>query len=80
MLPIILKNDNEETRVENKNGKKLQTKQKNNYEGIRVKNKIKIPKLPSLQTFLKQYNNTTKDEILNYIFNEDKKLSINNLL
>ena len=72
MLPTILENNDEEKRVENNNRKKLQAKQKNNYEETRVKNEIKIPKLPSLQKILKQY--------INHIFDEDKKLSIENLL
>ena len=77
---ILNRNKPHQIKLESKEPRVLTTKQKNNYEETRVKNEIKIPKLPSLQTFLKQYDNTTKNEKLNQIFDEDKKLSIDNLL
>ena len=41
---------------------------------------IKIPKLPSLETFLAHYDKEKINKKINHIFAEDKKLSIDNLL
>ena len=55
--------------------------ERNSSEETRVENKkIHIPKLPSMEEFLKQFNDETKHKKLHHIFEQDKKLSINNLL
>ena len=69
-----IKNHAKELRV-------LPTNIKKDSEETRVENKkIHIPKLPSMETFLKQYRDKTKHEKLHHIFEQDKKLSIDNLL
>ena len=53
------------------------TKQHNSSKEPRLKNSaIHIPKLPSIELFIKQLNKNTKNEQLNQIFDKDKKSSI----
>ena len=70
MLPLIPQKNDEETWV--KFQKNLLPKLQKNYDIIKTKNAIQIPKLPPLKTFLQQYNDDTKYEKINHIFNENQ--------
>ena len=49
-------------------------KKRNNSEETNVTNKkMHIPKLSSMELFLKQLNDKTKHEKLHHIFKQDKK-------
>ena len=72
----MYKNNSKDPRVKMDKLKEYQ----NDIREPRVQNKIEIPKLPSLQKFLENYNKTKNHNAINQIFVENKKLSIDTLL
>ena len=76
VIQKMCKNDSKDTMVKMDKLKENQ----NDTRETRVENKIEIPKLPSLQKFLKNYNKTKNHNAINHIFAENKKQSIDTLL